>query len=158
MLIQCITSGKIHCITCITLNYCLSEILSSIVYRLCNREMRYTTKGCVSISYFHGEIWTHSFIHSCVIYSVRTVKLKKIKRYRTVLKFPCGFKFPRIAIFVSFYPKRKAEAPFLFWKRPQRKPFKTLGGGYPRLQARWKVCWERNCYIYWSSNFPVCYK
>ena len=26
MLIQCITLVKIHCITCITLNYCLTEI------------------------------------------------------------------------------------------------------------------------------------
>ena len=39
--------------SCITLNYCLSEILPSIVYILHNGEMRYTTKGCVSISYFH---------------------------------------------------------------------------------------------------------
>ena len=52
MLIQCNTFVKIHCITCITLNYCLAETLPSIVYRLHNREMRYTTKGCVSISYF----------------------------------------------------------------------------------------------------------
>ena len=55
MLIQCITFVKMHCITCITLNYCLSEMLPSLVYRLHNREMRYTSKGCVSISYLHSQ-------------------------------------------------------------------------------------------------------
>ena len=55
MLVQCITSVKIHCITCITLNNCLSEILPSIVYRLHNREIRYTKKGCVSISFYYSQ-------------------------------------------------------------------------------------------------------
>ena len=38
MLIQCITSVKIHCITCITLNYCLTETLP-LGYRLYIREL-----------------------------------------------------------------------------------------------------------------------
>ena len=35
------------------------ELLSNInfaIYRLHNREMRYTTKGCVSINYFHSRL------------------------------------------------------------------------------------------------------
>ena len=35
------------------------ELLSNInfaIYRLHNREMRYTTKGCVSISYLHSQL------------------------------------------------------------------------------------------------------
>ena len=67
MLIQCITSVKIYCITCITLNYCLSEILPSKVYRLHNRE-----KGCVSISYFHSQF---SFVQLTKEHAKWTVKL-----------------------------------------------------------------------------------
>ena len=38
MLIQCITFVKIHCITCITLNYCLTETFP-LGYRLYCREL-----------------------------------------------------------------------------------------------------------------------
>ena len=82
MLIQCITFVKIHCITWITLNYCLSEILPSIVCRLHNREMIYTTKGC----YFHLQF-------SLVQLACKDCYLTKVHAKWTVKLASKGFEF-----------------------------------------------------------------
>ena len=60
MLSQCITFVKIYCITCITLNYCLTETIPS-GYRLYSGELDPQQKGNPLCSY----VFTlYSYVHS----------------------------------------------------------------------------------------------
>ena len=54
MLIQCITLVKIHCITCITLNYLLTETLP-LGYRLYSRELDPQQLSCMKICILHSQ-------------------------------------------------------------------------------------------------------
>ena len=97
-------------------------------------------------------------INTCkdAIYSVKAFKVRKMKGGEVCSNFPVRSNFPLLHFqyVLLRYPKRKTK-PLFFFQSPQRKPFKTLGGGYPPLPAWIWVCSNGFCYVYWSSNFPV---